>query len=372
MKTETPIRVLVVDDSVVYRKIVRDILLDLPGVEVVGTAANGKIALQKIEQLRPDLLTLDLEMPEMDGLEVLRQIKRAANDVGVIMLSGATTQGAKATMVALELGAFDFIPKPASGTLEEHIETLRHNLHTRIMAFACTKQVHTILHSAALTSSQPAAASPAYKKTEIPAHIYNAKNRSTARPEVVAVGISTGGPPALIHMLPRLPADLGVPMLIVQHMPPVFTKSLADDLNRRCALTVSEANHGQQLMPGHVLIAPGGKQMKVAKEDERIIVQITDDPPENSCRPSVDYLFRSVTEIYQGNAIGVIMTGMGSDGTMGCREMKRHGAAIIAQDEASCVVFGMPKCPVEEGIADVVAPLDSIAVEIVRLIGKGA
>jgi two-component system chemotaxis response regulator CheB len=172
-------------------------------------------------------------------------------------------------------------------------------------------------------------------------------------------------------MLPCLPANLGVPVLIVQHMPPMFTKSLADDLNRRCALRVYEASDGQTVSPGNVLIAPGGKQMKIERTGGHIAVHITNDPPENSCKPSVDYLFRSVSEIYGKKALGVIMTGMGNDGTRGCREMKQQGAMIIAQDEATCVVFGMPKGPIDEGIADVIAPLGDIASEIVRLVGKG-
>ena len=186
------------------------------------------------------------------------------------------------------------------------------------------------------------------------------------------IGVSTGGPASLTQMLPRLPANLGAPVLIVQHMPPVFTKSLADDLDRRCALRVWEACDGQPVCAGNVLIAPGGKQMKVEMTGGRVTVTITNDPPENSCRPSVDYLFRSVSSIYGKNAVGVIMTGMGSDGAKGCRQMKQQGAAIIAQDEATCVVFGMPKGPIEEGIADIVAPLGDIASEIVRLVGKGA
>jgi two-component system chemotaxis response regulator CheB len=196
-----------------------------------------------------------------------------------------------------------------------------------------------------------------------------------ARPrnvELVVVGISTGGPQALNRMLPQFEADLPVPVLIVQHMPPVFTKSLAKDLDKRCSLTVSEAVDGQPVSAGHILIAPGGKQMKVVREGEEATVRITNDPPENSCRPSVDYLFRSVTRAYGSNAVGVIMTGMGNDGAQGCRQLKQRGAAIIAQDEASCVVFGMPREPILEGIVDVVAPLDEIATEIVRLVGRGA
>jgi two-component system, chemotaxis family, protein-glutamate methylesterase/glutaminase len=369
MNTETPIRILVVDDSVVYRKIVKDVLTGMDGVEVVGVAANGKIAMQRIEQCQPDLLTLDLEMPEMDGLEVLRQLKNIGDDVRAIMLSGANTQDAKSTMTALELGAFDFVAKPTSGSAEENVEMLRHNLCNKIQAFASARHIHALMHNAVRGSSATVETSPGRQRPHyVPKSI---PKGSLVRPEVVAIGISTGGPAALIRMLPRLPVNLSVPVLIVQHMPPVFTNSLATDLNRRCALAVCEASDGQQVVPGHVYIAPGGKQMKIEQENEQIVVHITDDPPENSCRPSVDYLFRSVAKVYGGNAIGVIMTGMGSDGTLGCRQMKQQGASIIAQDKDSCVVFGMPRAPVEEGVADVVAPLDSIAAEIVRIIGKG-
>jgi two-component system chemotaxis response regulator CheB len=172
-------------------------------------------------------------------------------------------------------------------------------------------------------------------------------------------------------MLPMLSRDLRVPVLIVQHMPPLFTRSLADDLDQRCGLRVCEAAQGQRVLPGCVYIAPGGKQMRVLPDKEAVIVDLNDDPPENSCRPSVDYLFRSVAEVYGGNAVGVVMTGMGSDGTRGCRLLKDRGAPIVAQDQASCVVFGMPRGLIEQGIADVVAPLDQIAAEIVRLVGKG-
>jgi two-component system, chemotaxis family, protein-glutamate methylesterase/glutaminase len=372
MNTDIPIRVLIVDDTITYRKIVNDVLADVPGVEVVGAAANGKIALQKINQLRPDLLTLDLEMPEMDGLEVLRQLKLTGSAVQAIMLSASTTAGANLTMSALELGAFDFVLKPASGTAEKNMELLRKDLELKIQAFARSKRIHAILHGRGLNPPHVPAAPHPSRKTVPPARARHPFEINMCRPEVVALGISTGGPASLTRMLPLLPADLGVPALIVQHMPPVFTKSLADDLNRRCQLRVCEACDGQPVSPGCVYIAPGGKQMKVEKSGEYVVVRITDDPPVNSCRPSVDYLFRSVSKVYGGNAIGVIMTGMGNDGSRGCREMKQQGAAIIAQNEATCVVFGMPKEPIEEGIADIVAPLDNIAGEIVRMVGKRA
>lgn len=359
------------DDTITYRKIVGDVLAGIPGVEVVGAAANGKIALQKIEQLRPDLLTLDLEMPEMDGLDVLRHLNQAGSGVQAIMLSGANTNGANLTMTALKLGAFDFVLKPTCDTVEKNTEFLRRELGSKIQAFSRSKCVHTILHGPGpapphvLTAPRPSKENLPVRRTQSPFEI------NSCRPDVVVLGISTGGPASLTQMLPCLPANLGVPVLIVQHMPPMFTKSLADDLNRRCALRVYEASDGQTVSPGNVLIAPGGKQMKIERTGGHIAVHITNDPPENSCKPSVDYLFRSVSEIYGKKALGVIMTGMGNDGTRGCREMKQQGAMIIAQDEATCVVFGMPKGPIDEGIADVIAPLGDIASEIVRLVGKG-
>jgi two-component system, chemotaxis family, protein-glutamate methylesterase/glutaminase len=373
MDFEDKVRILIVDDAITYRRIIGDVLADVPGVEVVGTAANGRIALQKIEQLRPDLLTLDLEMPDMDGLEVLRRLTEAGGQVQAIMLSGATSYGADLTVAALKLGAFDFVIKPAFDSLEKNSAFLRQELGQKVQAFARSKHIRTILHGAGLaphhTSTRPVPSNQVAKEQHSGAR--RGLDFRIFKPEVVALGISTGGPASLTQMLPRLPANLGVPVLIVQHMPPVFTKSLADDLNRRCALRVYEASDGQLVRPGEILIAPGGKQMKVESRNGQITVAITNDPPENSCRPSVDYLFRSVCEVYGRNAIGVIMTGMGNDGTRGCREMKRQGAAIIAQDEPSCVVFGMPKGPIDEGIADVIAPLDELALEIVRLAGKG-
>ncbi len=368
--TEDPIRVLIVDDTVTYRRIISNVLAGIPGVEVVGTASNGKIALEKIERLKPDILTLDLEMPVMDGLEMLRQLKNAGSEVGAIVLSASTTDGAKATVAALSLGAFDFVLKPTGGTPEENMETLRDKLRPKIENFDRTRLIHKILHGKeAHATRRTTAPAAAQKKSGIAERMHRIAAAKT--PEVVALGISTGGPKSLTRMLPNLPASLAVPVLIVQHMPPIFTKSMANDLDNRCALSVCEAADGQSVEPGNVYIAPGGKQMKIEREDGTTLIRITDDPPENSCRPSVDYLFRSVAEIYGARALGVIMTGMGSDGSKGCRQMKQRGASIIAQDEATCVVFGMPRKPIEQGIADVVAPLDGIASEITRLVGKG-
>jgi two-component system chemotaxis response regulator CheB len=247
------------------------------------------------------------------------------------------------------------------GTSEENVHALKTHLQPKIEAFARSLHVRRLLRGEAILA-------PGKVATAAPSQADNMPRRMEVSgppvAEVVAVGISTGGPQALGHFLPQLPADLGAPVLIVQHMPPYFTASLASDLDRRCGLKVSEAVDGQSVTAGHVLIAPGGKQMKVVKNGPGTKIRITDDPPENSCCPSVDYLFRSVTRVYGGNAVGVIMTGMGNDGALGCKQMKQRGAAIIAQDEASCVVFGMPKEPVETGIVDVVVPLNEIAAEI--------
>jgi two-component system chemotaxis response regulator CheB len=362
--SQADIRVLVVDDTVTYRQLVSSALAEVPGIEVVGTAANGQLALTKIEMLKPDVLTLDLEMPVMDGLEVLRRLPQSKHACGAIVLSGSCARGAKSTMSALELGAFDFIAKPDSGgTAEQNMLQLRRQLQSKIEAYVTHRLIDNIRGADESEANLKRSNALSRQGTNSLAAAHNA---GSAPPDVVALGISTGGPMTLSQMLPLLPGDLPVPVLIVQHMPPVFTKSMADDLDRRCALTVCEAVDGQQVLPGHVLIAPGGRHMKVVSEAAQPTIRITDAPPEHSCRPSVDYLFRSVTQTYGARTIAVIMTGMGSDGTEGCRQLKQRGATIIAQDKASCVVFGMPRTLVEEGIADVVAPPDRIAAEIVR------
>jgi len=359
-----PIRVLVVDDTVVYRKIVSDTIAALPGTEVVGTAHNGKAALTKIRSLKPDLITLDIEMPEMDGIEVLENLQVSSTDIGIIMLSTLTRAGGDLTMRALELGAFDFVTKPESGGMAENQRKLKTAIAPMIRAFARKREIRQILKGKAGTAPSPPAGIVPIRRTAGPA------SRRTRKSEIVAIGISTGGPNALAQMMPGLPADLRVPVLIVQHMPPVFTQSLAKSLDGKCAIRVREAIDGEPLEPGTALIAPGGKQMKIEAGGDGLtrVVKITDDPPESNCKPSADYLFRSVARHYVGRATGVIMTGMGSDGFASLKLMKRNGAAIIAQDEASCVVFGMPKAPVEAGIVDVISPLEKIAGEILKTV----
>jgi len=378
-----PTRVLIVDDTITYRTIVRNVLSNMPGIEVVGVAANGKIAMDKIESLKPDVLTLDLEMPVMDGLAVLEQLKQTGSHVGAIVLSSTSMYGANATMKALRLGAFDFVAKPSGKTAEENIQSLRQELCPKIEAFVRTHQVQAILsgHHTTPTANGSALRQESGSKNSPASSSEGAKGvadtatssppiANTGQIEVVAIGISTGGPQSLNQVLPQLPANLPVPVLIVQHMPPLFTKSLADDLNKRCALHVAEATDGEVVEPGHILIAPGGKQMKVVLQNGQAILRITDDPPENNCRPSVDYLFRSVAEAYGPNALGIVMTGMGNDGTAGGKVLKQAGAQILAQDEATSVVFGMPRMIIQENIVDAIIPLDRIAMEIARITRK--
>ncbi len=392
------IKVLVVDDTIVYRKIVSDVIKEIPDVEFVGAASNGKTAIARIASLKPDIVTLDIEMPEMNGIEVLEYIKDNSISTSAVMLSTLTQKGSDMTIKALELGAFDFIPKPDKGTMAENMLKVRDSLVPIINAFkrqkgfkstlklsqidssrtpsssANTASISTIRTVQSSSSANLSSKSPLFKlkgdsnKSEIirPSTIIRRQTPSS----IVGIGISTGGPKALAVMMPMLTTKLNVPVLIVQHMPPVFTKSLAKSLNAKCDLEVKEAENGEPLRPNTVFIAPGGMQMKiVAAADGRTRnIKITDDPPENSCKPSVDYLFRSIAEHYVGRATAVIMTGMGSDGTKGLEHIKRNGGVIIAQDKDSCTVYGMPKEPIESGMADVIVPLTQLADEITKTV----
>ena len=373
MNNSKRLRVLVVDDTIVYRKIVGDILSELPNVEVVGTANNGKIAMAKIASLKPDLITLDIEMPEMNGLEVLTQIREEASDVGAIMLSTLTQEGGDMTIKALELGAFDFIPKPQDGgSRDENRETIKGMLLPMLKAFVNRQEIKNILKGKMPYAGKEKTSKKVEKPDNVVARMRMISDTHKPKSEIIAIGISTGGPIALSKMMPKIPKNIGVPILVVQHMPPVFTRSLADSLNGKCSLEVREARDGEVLSPNTVLIAPGGKQMKVAAtaDGKNRIIRITNDPPENSCKPSVDYLFRSVAYHYVGRATGVIMTGMGTDGNTGLRLMKRNGSFIIAQDELSCTVFGMPKEPIESGIVDVISSIDTISAVITNTVKK--
>jgi two-component system chemotaxis response regulator CheB len=357
------LRAVVIDDTIVYRKIVGDVLKEIPFVEVVGTANNGKIALSKIDSLKPDFITLDIEMPELNGIEVLQALKDKSYAPVVIMLSTLTQHGSEMTIKALELGAFDFVPKPDQGKMAENMEKVRAAILPIVNALKRQKETKFKIHE----KMQPKAAGPA---TDKPRQPLSQKPVTRSKSEIVGIGISTGGPNALTRMIPMLPGNLKAPVLIVQHMPPLFTASLANSLNNKSPLHVKEAEDGDTIEPGKIYIAPGGKQMKIIAGSDGITrkIKITDDPPENSCKPSVDYLFRSIAQYYVGRATGVIMTGMGSDGSKGLVQMKNNGSFVIAQNEETCTVYGMPKEPIESGIADVVAPLEKIAEEIMKTV----
>lgn len=361
------LKVLIVDDSALYRKVLSDILSAFPEVELLGTASNGKMALEKIGKTLPDFITLDFEMPEMNGIQTLKELKNKYPSVKAVMVSAHTVEGAEVTMQALEEGAFEFIAKPNTSNLGESKRELQAQLTTIVNTLFMKKSLSGVLRRNITTPKfQPVIQQTAPERSSALSDIAMKMNRiMIGRCEIVAIGVSTGGPNALTHVVPRLPANFRVPVLIVQHMPPVFTAALAGSLDRKSAVQVLEGADGMQLKSGTVYIAPGGKQMKIEKKGNSTFLRITDDPPENNCKPSVDYMFRSVASDYKGNSVGVIMTGMGADGVKGLVEMKKTGSKVIAQDEATCTVYGMPMEAVKSGVVDLVVPLDQIVDEII-------
>ncbi len=355
------IRVLVVDDSVVIRRMVSDVLAGEPDIEVAGAAADGRIALQKIEQVNPDIITLDVEMPVMDGLETLKQLRKLHRRLPVIMFSTLTERGASATMDALALGASDYVTKPANvGSAAAALEKIRAELIPKIRAHV-PRATPQPTHPFTLTAAQMA---------QLPFSMA-APRVTGSRVEVVAIGTSTGGPNALGDLVPLLPPNFPVPVVIVQHMPPIFTKFLADRLSAKSQIPVLEAANHQELLPGHAYIAPGDFHMMVERGKEGVSLRTQQEQPENSCRPAVDVLFRSVADVYRGDALAVIMTGMGQDGLRGCGRIREAGGQILAQDEATSVVWGMPGYVANAGLADVVLPLGLLAGEIVRRVAAG-
>ena len=351
------IRVLVVDDSVVIRRLVTHALEEEPTLEVVGFASNGSLALARIPQLNPDVITLDIEMPEMDGLEMLRQLRQQYPNIRVVMFSTLTERGAAMTLQALALGADDYVAKVANaGSLDRSMARLREELVPKIKQFF-------LLPGSAPPVVQPPAPAPSAGKPPAPA--------TAQKRKVLAIGVSTGGPNALSALIPQFPADFPLPILIVQHMPPLFTRLLADRLQAITTLQVEEAAEGSPITAGKVLIAPGDYHMLVRNGGAHSVVALDQSPPENSCRPAVDVLFRSVAEVYGGAAVSAILTGMGQDGLRGVEALKAKGAFVIAQDEASSVVWGMPGAVVGAGLADCVSPLATIVPEILKQVGRG-
>jgi len=356
------INVVVVDDSAVMRKSLSMMLESDPAIRVVATGRNGKEGIEKIRQCKPDLVTMDIEMPEMDGLTALGIIMKDM-PLPVLMVSSLTTEGARATLEALHLGAVDFIPKDSQhpGT---DIARIREDLVTKVKQIVLSRSLQFRLRRIREGSTARCAGTVAGTT--------NARQVAVGRRDLRAVvaGISTGGPFALLQVIPKLPKDFPLGIAIVQHMPPKFTRSMAERLAGMSALRVKEAETGDLLEPGSVLIAPGGMHMTFVPHGKTAAVMITPEPADTLYRPSADVMMRSATEAFRAPLLGLIMTGMGRDGLEGLKQIKHAGGYVLAQNEETCVVYGMPRAAVEEGLADAVLPLEEIPRALVRLVSE--
>jgi len=343
------IRVLVVDDSAFVRQALSRMLGAAPDIEVVGTAVDGKDGWEKAVDLRPDVITLDIKMPRMDGLEALRRIM-ADCPTAVLLLSSQTKEGAEVTLRGLELGAMDFVDK---SSVQGHMNllSLAEELKAKVRALASVPRDR--LHPAVLVREAPPAALP-------PTH--------AARAQVVVIGTSTGGPPALQAIIPRLPEALPCGVIVVQHMPAGFTRSLAERLDARSVLSVREAVEGDVVTAGTVLVAPAGRHLKTRRRGNEVRVWLDDEPRSALHRPSVDVAMISVAKVYGARAMGIVLTGMGSDGVEGLRAIREAGGLTIAESEESCVIYGMPKAAVEAGVVDRAVPLGRVADEILSAV----
>jgi len=338
-----PIAVLLVDDSMVVRRIMTNVLSSDPGITVVGTAASGRSALEKVEQLAPDIMILDIEMPEMDGLETLRHLRRLHPGLPVIMFSTLTERAAAATLEALSLGARDYVTKPGGGAT---LEAVRSQLLPRIKA---------LVRRAPLTSETADAARPA---------VADGRPGRTGPHQLLAIGASIGGPDAVAAIVRALPGDLPVPVAVVQHMPPIFTRLFAQRLDRESALTVVEGQPGMELEPGLVVVAPGDFHLLVADGRRGPVVATTQEPRQNGCRPAVDVLFRSAAAVFGDRVLACVLTGMGQDGLRGSERLRAAGAEVVVQDDATSVIWGMPGAVATAGLADRVLPLPQIAADL--------
>ena len=354
------IRVLIVDDSVVIRRILTDELSKDPDIEVVGTAATGKIALSKIVQTPPDVVTMDIEMPEMDGLTAVSEIRKTHTTLPIIMFSTLSQRAAKETLEALSRGANDYVTKPANvGSMAEAMKRVREELIPKIKTLARPQR-----------ASSCAAVPTSPKSPSSPTTISGAPKKSF-QVDILAIGVSTGGPNALAEVMPHIPKDCPVPIVIVQHMPPIFTKCLAERLSLKSQIPVHEGQPGDVLQPGHAWIAPGDFHMVVQRQGTKIVLATNQDPPENSCRPAVDVMFRSVAKVYGHAVLAVVLTGMGQDGMRGAEVIREAGGYVMAQDQATSVVWGMPGAVVQAGLAHSVLPLPQVSSEIMRKIRAG-
>jgi two-component system chemotaxis response regulator CheB len=344
-------RVFIVDDAVVVRKSLSEAVSRDSALEVAATASNGRLALAKFPSLKPDIVLLDIEMPEMDGLETVRELRKIDARVPIIMFSTLTERGASATLDALSLGATDYVTKPSNTDMGATLEAVSHELIPKIRAL-CR------LPDSCVTTCLPAIVPPPPRTIRRPL--------SHTPVHIVAIGVSTGGPDALAQVVPALPANLPVPVVIAQHMPPIFTTMLAARLSSRSSLPVLECEAGTPLRPGCAFLAPGDFHMVVKNEGGGVCLRLNRGEKENFCRPSVDVLFRSVADAYGAQALAVVLTGMGHDGLNGCELLHSRGSRIFVQDEASSVVWGMPGFVARAGLAEKILPLDQIGAEISR------
>jgi two-component system chemotaxis response regulator CheB len=362
------VRTLVVDDTITYRKILGDVLKNMPEVEFAGSAPSGAIALKKIAQEPVHLVLLDVFMPDMDGVETLKRIKKEFPGVAVVMVSGATTRSADITIEALSLGAMDFIRKPDGPDAAANSAQLKSGIQSVIRLMALRQLTSTGETAPPSAASVPKIV-PEKQETLPPKTSYKLLPNSFG---VCAIGVSTGGPEALSRLVPAFSGPLPVPILCVQHMPPMFTKSLADSLSRKSKIKVVEASEGDPVVPGVMYIAPGGHHMVVRNAAGHVVIGLNDEPPENSCRPSVDVLFRSVASTYGDRGVlAVVLTGMGNDGCNGVRSLKRKGCYCITQSEPSCVVYGMPRAVDEAGQSDASLSIEMIPGNVESLLRNG-
>jgi two-component system chemotaxis response regulator CheB len=354
------IGVMIVDDSAVVRRLLTSILESEPKITVVGTASNGRMALDRLPELNPDIVILDIEMPVMDGLATLRALRLDYPRLPVVMFSSLTERGAAATLDALAAGATDYVTKPAgAGSVAVSLDQVRGELVPKIVALVAAAR-----HRAAgtLPPAPPLAVSPLTPAP--PRRIGGLPERVDA----IAIGCSTGGPDALAAVVAELPKDFPVPILIVQHMPPLFTRMFAERLSRSCALSVLEAADGQLVEPGAILVAPGDRHLMVRREGFGARVVLSDAPPEHYCRPAVDVLFRSVADVFGTGTLACVLTGMGRDGALGAEAVRAAGGRVVVQDEATSVVWGMPGAVVKAGVADDVLPLDKVAAALISAV----
>ena len=358
-ESDSPIRVLVVDDSVTVRQLVVDALSTDPALHVVGAAPNGALALSMLARSKPDCIVLDIDMPVMDGLEFLARLRPEYPRLPVIVFSTLTTHGAETTLQAMWNGASDYVAKPQARDYESALQQTRADLVHRIKALARPSRRASLDSGGHPLTARASAGSP------VAALARPALSPPFARISVVAIGASTGGPRALVDILSALPGDLEAPVLVVQHMPPLFTRHFADGLSSQCDLRVREAEHGVVLEPGMVWIAPGDQHLTVSRDGALVRLWLDQDAPENACRPSVDPMLRSVARVHGAGALAVILTGMGSDGLAGCRAVREVHGQVVAQDEESSVVWGMPGSVVKAGLAHSVLPVEAIANDIV-------